>query len=105
MKLFTKAIEAKAQAQYPLGADMEKQVIVAKFFNPSGAGTWWLMNQDPVDPDYLWGIVQLFATEVGSFSKSELENYRGAYGLGIERDLYFKEVNAKELFEELLKGV
>ena len=59
MKLFTKAIEAKAQAQYPLGADMEKQVIVAKFFNPSGAGTWWLMNQDPNDTDYLWGVVDL----------------------------------------------
>ena len=102
MKLFTKEIEAKAQAQYPLGADMEKQVIVAKFFNPSGAGTWWLMNQDPNDPDYLWGVVDLFETEVGSFSKSELENYVGVYGLGIERDIYFEEVNAKVLFERLM---
>ncbi len=33
MKLFTKAITAKAQAQFHLGTDMEKQVIVAKFFN------------------------------------------------------------------------
>ncbi|MCX6158975.1 MAG: DUF2958 domain-containing protein [Ignavibacteriae bacterium] len=102
MKLFTKAIEAKAQAQYPFGADMENQMIVAKFFNPSGAGTWWLMNQDPNDTDYLWGVVDLFEIEVGSFSKSELENYVGAYGLGIERDLYFEEVNAKELFERLI---
>lgn len=101
MKLFTKAIEAKAQAQYPLGADMEKQVIVAKFFNPSGAGTWWLMNQDPNDTDYLWGVVDLFEIEVGNFSKSELENYVGVYGLVIERDLYFEEVNAKVLFEIL----
>ena len=102
MKLFTKAIETKAQAQFHLGADMEKQVIVAKFFNPSGAGTWWLMNQDPNDNDYLWGVVELFEIEVGSFSKSELENYVGAYGLGIERDLYFEEVNAKELYRLLL---
>ena len=102
MKLFTKAIETKAQAQFHLGADMEKQVIVAKFFNPSGAGTWWLMNQDPNETDYLWGVVQLFEIEVGSFSKSELENYVGAYGLGIERDLYFEEVNAKELYSLLL---
>ena len=102
MKLFTKAIETKAQAQFYLGADMEKQVIVAKFFNPSGAGTWWLMNQDPNDNDYLWGVVELFEIEVGSFSKSELENYVGAYGLGIERDLYFEEVNAKELYSLLL---
>jgi len=103
MKLFTKEIEAKAQAQFHFGADMEKQVIVAKFFNPSGAGTWWLMNQDPNDPDYLWGVVDLFEIEVGSFSKSELENYVGVYGLGIERDLYFEEVNAKELFQQLVK--
>jgi hypothetical protein len=101
MQLFTKEIEVRAQAQYPLGADMERQVIVAKFFNPAGAGTWYLMNQDPEDPDYLWGIVQLFETEVGSFSKSELEQYQGRFGLGIERDLYFKEVNAKELFANL----
>jgi len=32
MKLFTKAVEAKAQAQYPLGADMEKQVVVESIF-------------------------------------------------------------------------
>jgi len=102
MKLFTKAIEKKAQAQFQFGADMEKQVIVAKFFNPSGAGTWYLMNQDPNDLDYLWGVVDLFEVEVGSFSKYELENYVGKYGLGIERDLYFKEVNSKVLFEKLL---
>jgi hypothetical protein len=103
MKLFTKEIEAKARSQYHLGADMERQVIVAKFFNPTGAGTWWLMNQDPNDPDYLWGVVDLLEVEVGSFSKSELENFFGAYGLGIERDLYFEEVNAKLLFEGLTK--
>jgi hypothetical protein len=103
MKLFTKAIEAKAQAQYKYGADMEKQVVVAKFFNPTGAGTWWLMNQDPNDPDYLWGVVQLFETEVGSFSKSELENFKGRFGLGIERDLHFEEVNAKELLNNLMR--
>jgi hypothetical protein len=103
MKLFTKEIEAKAQAQYHLGSDMEKQAIVAKFFNPTGAGTWYLMNQNPNDPDYCWGAVQLFETEVGSFSKSELENYRGKFGLGVERDLHFDEVNAKKLFENLVK--
>lgn len=51
MKLFTKAIEAKAQAQFPLGNDLEKQVVVAKFFNPTGTGTWYLVNMDPNDPD------------------------------------------------------
>lgn len=102
MKLFTKAIEAKAQAQFPLGNDLEKQVVVAKFFNPTGAGTWYLINQDPQETDYCWGICHIFTWEVGSFSKSELENYRGKFSLGIERDLHFEEVNAKKLFEELI---
>lgn len=101
MKLFTKEIEAKAQAQFHLGNDLEKQVVVAKFFNPTGAGTWYLLNQNPNDPDYLYGICHIFEWEVGSFSKSELENYRGKFGLGIERDLLFEEINAKILFDKL----
>jgi hypothetical protein len=36
--------------------------------------------------------------------KTELENFRGEFGLGIERDLHFEEVNAKELFEKLIEG-
>ena len=39
---------------------MEKQVIATKYINPSGAGTWNLMNQDPQDPVYLRGFVEVF---------------------------------------------
>lgn len=102
MELFTKEIIDKAKAQYLLGSDMECQMIVAKFFNPTGSGTWYLMNMDPEDNDYCWGIVDLFEIEMGSFSKSELENLKGPLSLGIERDLYFEPVNAKELWEKLI---
>lgn len=102
MKLFTKEIEEKAQAQFSKGGDLESQNVIAKFFNPTGAGTWYLMNQDPNDPDYCWGVVDLFEVEMGSFSKSDLENYKGKMGLGIERDLYFTEVNAKKLWDKLM---
>jgi len=95
MILFTKKIEDKAKSQFHLGSDLEKQVVVAKFFNPMGAGTWYLVNQDPDDPDYCWGICHIFETEVGSFSKSDLETYTGKLGIGIERDLCFQEVNAE----------
>lgn len=100
MKLITQEISKKAQAQYKLGSDMN-QIIVAKFFDPSGSWTWYLMNQDPKDPDYLWGIVDGFEVEMGSFSLSELESYRGLFGLGIERDLYFEPIKASELWEKL----
>ncbi len=103
MILFTKEIERKAQAQYYLGSDLDKQLVVAKFFNPLGAGTWYLINQDPNDQEYCWGICHIFETEVGSFSKSDLETYKGNLGIGIERDLGFVETNAKELFHKLAK--
>ena len=102
MELFTKEIIRKAKAQYPLGSNMENQIIVAKFFNPTGAGTWYLMNIDPEDEDYCWGIVDLFEVEIGSFSKSELENTNVGFGLGIERDLYFEPMNVMDLWNKLM---
>ena len=104
MKLMTKAIEKQAQAQYLLGSDMTKQKVVAKFFNPQGSWTWYLMNQDPSDPDYLWGIVKGVEVDVGSFSLSELTNFKGMFGLGIERDLYFEPIVAEALYKKLIKG-
>jgi hypothetical protein len=103
MELMTKAIEAKARAQYPMGSDFE-QKIVAKFFDPCGSWSWYLMNQDPEDPDYLWGIVDGHAVEMGSFSLSELRSYKGPLGIGIERDLYFRPMKAKELWQRLNLG-
>jgi hypothetical protein len=103
MKLLTKAIEQTAQKQYPLGSDFN-QKVVAKFFNPTGAGTWFLMNQDPEDPDYCWGIVKLHEVEVGSFSLAELQGYRGRFGLGIERDLSFKPMIASDVWTRLRNG-
>ena len=102
MTLFTKEIERKAQAQFHLGSDLEKQQVVAKFFNPQGAGTWYLINQDPDDSEYCWGICHIFETEVGSFSKSDLETYKGKLGIGIERDLNFEEINAMKLYKEIV---
>lgn len=103
MQLMTKEIERKARAQYPLGASME-QKVVAKFFDPCSQWTWYLMNQDPEDTDYLWGIVKGFEVEAGSFSLSELQNHKGNFGLGIERDLYFTPAPAKEVLDALMKG-
>jgi len=102
MKLMTKAIEKKAQKQYPMGSDLE-QMVVAKFFDPTSNWTWYLMNQDPQDTDYLWGIVNGFEVEIGSFSLRELATVRGRFGLGIERDRSFIPMKAKDLWEILLE--
>ena len=57
MKLLTKSITEKAKEQYDEGSDME-QMVIAKFFNPIGNGTWYLMNMDK-DEDYCLGIVDM----------------------------------------------
>lgn len=103
MKLMTKQIEKRAKAQYEKANDLS-QDVVAKFFDPTGSWTWYLMNQDPQDPDYLWGIVKGFEVEIGSFSLSELQAIRGRFGLGIERDLYFSPRPASEVWECLING-
>ena len=98
MKLLTKEIKEKAQKQFDDGSDME-QKVVAKYFG--GSWTWYLMNLDPEDSDYAWGIVDGFAVEMGSFSMRELQSIKLPLGLGIERDRYFEPVKASELWKEL----
>ena len=105
MRLFTKDIDQKLFDQYIMGNDLENQVVVAKIFNPYGNGVWYLLNSDPADPDYLWAIVDLFEVEVGSVSREELETLKvPPFRLGLERDLYFTPMNAKQLYDSLLSG-
>lgn len=107
MKLFTKGIDKKLFAQFPKGGSLEGQKVIAKVFNPYGRGRWYIMNSDPDEPDYLWGIVQLFEgePEVGSFSREELENIKvGAFKLPLERDLYFDERDAMQVYNGLKSG-
>lgn len=69
----------------------QDHVPVLKLFNPVGAATWLVSEMDPEDNDYLFGLADLgFGfPELGGISLSELQEYRGPLGLGIERDLYF----------------
>ena len=102
MKLLTKSIKSAAEKQFSRESHMD-QDVVAKFFNPCGAGTWYLMNKDPED-SYYWGIVNLHALEIGSFDINELQELQLPFGLGIERDLSFKPIKASELYSKLQNG-
>ena len=102
MKLMTKEIQKQAEKQYELGSDME-QMVVAKYFG--GSWTWYLMNLDPNDNNYAWGIVKGFETELGSFNMDELKSVKiPPFGLGIERDLYFEPMKAKDVWDKLNRG-
>ena len=92
MKLLTKTLE-KRFSQVGSQAEERDPLIIAKFFNPAGAGTWYASEYDP-DRRIFFGYVSIFGDwndEWGSFSLDELESYRGPLGVGIERDLYFGE--------------
>ena len=105
MKLFNKAIDKKLFEQYSLASDLSKQEVVVKIFNPAGSSTWYILNSDPEDPDYLWAIVDLgYGAEIGSVSRHDLESYTGRFGLGLERDLSFDPINAEELYKGLSEG-
>ena len=68
-------------------------IVIAKYFNPCGAGTWYATEFDPVDRIF-FGYVSIFGDyndEWGSFSLQELEGFTGRLGIGIERDLYCGE--------------
>ena len=99
MQLLTKEIKTKAEKQYTKGSDME-QNIVAKFFDPVGSWTWYLMNKDP-ESGYCWGIVDGNAVEMGSWMIEELEEHTGHIGLGIERDVSFSPVEANIIWKKL----
>lgn len=77
-------------------SDLADPVIVAKFFNPTGAGTWYATEYDPKGKMF-FGYVSIFGDwndEWGYFSLAELESLVGSFGIGIERDLFWTEKKA-----------
>lgn len=65
---------------------------VVKLFNSCGAATWLITEIDPNDETVAWGLCDLGMgfPEFGTVSMTELGEYRGRFGLEIERDLHFK---------------
>ena len=64
-------------------------MALVKLFDPTGAGTWYIAEYDP-ETRIAYGAAKIHEFEYGSFSMEELVNYRGRYGLPIERDLGWK---------------
>lgn len=92
MELITQDIARQLQTNFRQrhrdGHDPEP---VVKLFTPDAQATWLVTEQDPDDPDLLFGVADLGLgfPELGYISLSELQSVRGALGLPGERDLYF----------------
>lgn len=95
MKLITKELEELFK-QYPLGSQDGlggNAKVIAKFFNPTGAGTWLITEAEKIeDGDYrIFGYCHLGYSDLAEFGYvmlSELEEIKLPFGLKIERDLY-----------------
>lgn len=101
MKLLTKELE-KRFAEVGRQENAKDPIVIAKFFNPTGGGTWLATEYDSNDKVF-FGYVSIFGDhndEWGYFSLGELESVKGRFGLGIERDRYFKEQPVGELIKQ-----
>ena len=97
MKLLTKEILKRLPALYSQENNPDP-IVQVKFFDPCGSWTWYATEFD--GKDIFFGLVDGFEKELGNFSLSELQSYKGRFGLGIERDLYF----TPKPLSEIMKG-
>jgi hypothetical protein len=65
-------------------------LVHVKWFTPDAKWTWYVIEYDPVDR-IAYGFVIGVEREYGTFSLDEILNVRGAWGLRVERDLYFEK--------------
>lgn len=101
-ELLTKEIQKKLKSQYSLGFELANLEVIAKIFNPYGLGTWYIINQNPNNPDELFAIVDWFELEIGGVSLSELQSVKvPPFGLPLERDKYFEKINALTLLSQI----
>lgn len=102
MKLITKKIE-KLFEKYPLYSQENAGAAtkaICKFF--CGGFTWYVTEAEKRDNDWLFfGLVDGFDKELGYFTLSQLKSVRTSFGLGVERDMYFKPTLLSEIEKKL----
>lgn len=91
MKLLTNEIIKKIPKLYSTESiPLSEKEIVCKFFNPIGAGTWYVIEGQEDDDDFIFfGLVDLHEKEFVYFSLNDLQSVKLPFGLNIERDLHF----------------
>jgi hypothetical protein len=102
MKLLTKEIQKKFDNTNLYGNKdtIDDSEVIVKYFDPCGAGTWYIIGAEKVGNDYmLFGYAYILVWETGTVMLSELENMTNALGLGIERDRFFPKTTIRELID------
>tara|TARA_B100000427_G_scaffold51895_1_gene39777 strand:- start:1177 stop:1521 length:345 start_codon:yes stop_codon:yes gene_type:complete len=107
MMLTKKILKDTPELGYGDNKPMEELTVTAKFFDPTGSFTWYLMELDK-DENRAYGFVTSHMVpdgEFGPFSINELRDLDLPFGLYIERDKFFKPMNLKVLYDKVQKGI
>ena len=97
MKLLTQKLKRRF-AQIGRQENVKNPHVIAKFFSPSGAATWFATEYYPEDNTCFGYVTGLGHDEWGYFSITELESVKvPPFGLSIERDLHFDECRFSDL--------
>ena len=81
-------------------SESKNPLVIAKFFDPVGSATWYATENNPKTNICYGYVTGLFVDEWGAFSIDELESIKRPFGLGIERDIHFKETLFKDLLSK-----
>ena len=98
MQLMTKELE-EVFKQFPLGSQdglRGNAKVIAKYFNPMGAGTWFITEAEKQENgDFMmYGYCHLGdsdSAEFGYVTLSQLQEIKLPFGMTIERDLYLSK--------------
>jgi hypothetical protein len=101
MKLLTQTLKKEIPALYETESTvLEEKEAIVKFFNPMGTGTWYVIEGEEQDGDFLFfGLVELYEQEFGYFSLKELESISLPFGLKIERDINFEKTKMQDILK------
>ena len=88
MLLLTQAQKNKLIENHKAQDGTKEFKAEVKLFNPTGVGTWYLSELDP-ETNIAFGLCEIHEKELGYVSLNELSEFKGQFGLGIERDKYF----------------
>ena len=89
------------------GVPIGDKTVVAKFFDPTGRYTFYMMEYSPKQRlAFGWCVSPQSSEydELGYVSIDELEKVKGAFGLGIERDIHFSPKPFRDVAHELKPG-
>ncbi len=81
-------------------SEIQNPLIIAKFFDPVGPATWYATDYNPETTICFGYVTGLAYDEWGTFSINELESLKRPFGLGIERDIHFRETPFNELMQK-----